>query len=138
MRNVKQKNPERGAALVELAIVLPFLLLILMGTTEVGLLFYNQQVLTNASREGARSGITHTTESEIIAVVENYCMDRLITFGTMPVINTVVNGEGGSYATDLTVTVSYAYTFLVPELLGLGTSKQLEAETIMSMERTLL
>jgi len=135
MINTKQKSQERGAALVELAIVLPFLLLLLMGTVELGLLFYNQQVLTNSSREGARSGIAHLTENEIIAIVENYCQNRLISFGTVPTVNTAVDGEGGPYAADLTVAVSYGYNFLVPELLGLGTSKQLRAKTIMSMER---
>ncbi|MCK5219206.1 pilus assembly protein, partial [bacterium] len=45
---------QRGAAAVEFAIVLPLLALILFGTIDFALLFYNKQVLTNASREGAR------------------------------------------------------------------------------------
>jgi hypothetical protein len=40
----------------------------------------------------------------------------------------------GAYPEELTVTVSYGYTFLVPELLGFGTSMQLNAETVMNME----
>lgn len=154
MRNINQKNPECGAVIVEFAIVLPLLLLLLMGTVEIGLLFYNKQVLTNASREGARSGIARLDinsddiidKSDIIDAVEYYLGlgptdedkdRRLITFGTVlkPDVNTV--GLGGGYGAPLTVTVSYDYTFLVPELLGFGTSIQLIAETVMNMERPL-
>lgn len=146
MRNAKQKSPERGAAIVEFAIVLPFLLLLLVGIVEFGLLFYNQQVLTNSSREGARSGIARfdvnsdsvINVSDINSVVESYCDKRLITFGTELPPNTVVDVEGvpypGPYPDKLTVTVDYDYTFFAPALFGFGTSIQLNAETIMRME----
>ena len=156
MVNIKRKNTERGAALVELAIVLPFLLLLLMGTVEIGLLLYNQQVLTNASREGARAGIALTGkalidkgivtaddfEDVVNNVVQSYCFNlsgrhRLITFNSLPVVNTDVNGELGTHPAELTVTTTHTYTFLVPELLHLGTSMQLSASTVMNMERTL-
>ena len=156
MINIKQKNPERGAALVELAIVLPFLLLLLMGIIELGLLFYNQQVLTNASREGARAGIaltgkalidkdivtTDDFKAEVNNVVQSYCLNisgqhRLITFNALPVVNTEVDGALGTHPAELTVTTTHTYTFLVPELLHLGTTMQLSASTVMNMERTL-
>ena len=80
-------------------------------------------------------------ENDIKDIVDNYLFlgptpddDRLITFDPVLTVNTVVDGEGGSYAEDLTVTVTYDYTFLVPELLGFGTSMQLTAETVMKME----
>ena len=137
MRGIKEKNPERGAALVELAIVLPLLLLILVGIIEFGLLFYNQQVLTNSSREGARAGIAHLEEVKIKEIAVAYCNDRLITFDTLQnLINddVTVVGELTDYPENLTVTVSYDYSFLIPKLLGLGTSMQLSTETVMNME----
>jgi Flp pilus assembly protein TadG len=39
------------------------LLLILAGIADFGILFYNKQVLTNASREGARAGIVNVKDS---------------------------------------------------------------------------
>ena len=142
MRNFKEKSPERGAAVVEFAIVLPFLMLLLMGIIELGLLFYSQQILTNASREGARSGIARFDEnsdglfdeSDIFDVIDKYWNDRLITFGTAPVVNKTADGEEGSYGVVLTVTVDCDYTFLVPELLGFNTTIPLSAETVMQME----
>lgn len=136
MKSNNRKSVEHGAVIVEFALLLPILLVLLVGTTEIGLLLYNKQVLTNASREGARAGITHLNENEIKTIVVNYSQNRLITFGVGPNVisdNVDVDGELGNYSEDLTVTVSYDYSFLVPKLLGLGTSMQLNAETVMKM-----
>jgi Flp pilus assembly protein TadG len=51
---LKPKQKERGAVAVEMAIVLPLLLLILIGTMEFGRVFNVQNSLTQAAREGAR------------------------------------------------------------------------------------
>lgn len=51
---MKPKQKERGAVAVEMAIVLPLLLLILIGTMEFGRVFNVQNSLTQAAREGAR------------------------------------------------------------------------------------
>ena len=53
----RKSSSQKGASLVEFALVLPLLMLILWGIIEFGLLLYNKQVITNASREGARAGI---------------------------------------------------------------------------------
>ncbi len=58
---------ERGQALVELAIALPLLILILMGIFEFGRAFYTYQVVTNASREGARVAALGGSDSEVAA-----------------------------------------------------------------------
>jgi TadE-like protein len=48
--------PERGAALVELAMVLPLLLVVIAGIVDFGFAFQRYEVITNAAREGARLG----------------------------------------------------------------------------------
>ena len=131
-----------------------------MGIIELGLLYYNQQVLTNASREGARAGIaltgkalidkgivnTNDFKEEVDSVVQSYCINisgehRLITFDSLPIVNTEVDAAPSTYPythpAELTVTTTHTYTFLVPGLLHLGTSMQLSASTVMNMERTL-
>ena len=50
-------NDQKGAVAVEFAFVLPLLVVLLVGIMEFGLILYNQQVITNACREGARAGI---------------------------------------------------------------------------------
>lgn len=53
---------ERGAAAVEMAIVLPLLLLVVGGLVDLGRAYYLNAVITNASREGARMvAMSYTT-----------------------------------------------------------------------------
>ena len=125
----------RGVAAVELAICLPILIVLVLGSIEFGLLFYNQQVITNASREGVRAGIvTGTGDADIIQIVENYCNGKLINLNGANELQTdavTVSGPDGD--NDITVSVSYNYNFLFVGILGF-TDKTLSAQTIMRME----
>lgn len=49
-------DEERGAAIVEFALVLPILLLVLWGIVDIGRAFYTLNTLASAVREGARAG----------------------------------------------------------------------------------
>lgn len=46
----------KGAVAVEFALVLPILMALTLGAIDWGWWFYVDQIVTNASREGARSG----------------------------------------------------------------------------------
>ena len=54
---------ERGAALVEFALVLPLLMTILMGILDYGYVYYVRLTMTNAAREGARVGATRDDDA---------------------------------------------------------------------------
>ena len=49
-----ERGNTRGNALIEFALVLPVLLLVLFGITELGRMIMTTNVLNTASREGAR------------------------------------------------------------------------------------
>jgi len=51
---MKSKQPRRGAAVIEFAIIAPIFLLLVFGMIEFGRAIMVQQILVNASREGAR------------------------------------------------------------------------------------
>lgn len=51
---------EKGQALVEFALVLPFLLVILFGIIDFGWIYYNQLAISNSAREGARYAVVNT------------------------------------------------------------------------------
>jgi hypothetical protein len=53
----KKVKDQNGTAIVEFAIVLPILFLFVLGIIEFGALLYDKAVITNASREGARTAI---------------------------------------------------------------------------------
>jgi hypothetical protein len=56
----------RGAAIVEMAVVTPILLLILFGIIEFGWVFMTQETLTHAAREACRTGaLPGATDAEI-------------------------------------------------------------------------
>jgi Flp pilus assembly protein TadG len=109
---------ERGQSLVELALVLPLLLLLFGGIVDLGRVFYTYIGLTNATREGARTGarqpwdapaITSATETElansgitgVVPVVE--CQKWSSTGNGASVA--CVDTEGGDY-----ITVSATHT----------------------------
>ena len=130
---------------MEFAIVLPLLIILLFGIIEFALILYDKAVITNASREGARAGIVSKTnrlsDSEITTIVNGYCQNYLISFGTS---NTAVGitwldndaNSSKSFGDELSVSVSYPYSFLVlPNFLtGLTGSLVLTAVTVMRYE----
>jgi Flp pilus assembly protein TadG len=72
--------PRRGQSLVELAVMLPLLALITVGTIDLGRAFFAYQRLTNAVREGALFGsrypgyvtATSITATGVVASTDPY------------------------------------------------------------------
>ena len=117
-RLIEKIGNQKGAALVEFAIVLPLLLMLVFGMIEFSIMFYDKAVITNASREGARAGIVYDVPAristgDIETIVGNYCGGRLITFGSTNQETTTVSGPCINAGDTITVTVTYPYDFLV-------------------------
>ena len=87
---IKQKSRQRGLAAVETVIILPILLLLMLGTAELGRAFYLSNSLAKMVRDGARhmsanatkgdTGIIDPTDADYInaeSVTKN-----LIVYGT--------------------------------------------------------
>ncbi len=53
----RRQRKERGAALVELALILPILALLMLGVVDFGLILREYQIVQNAAREGSRLSI---------------------------------------------------------------------------------
>lgn len=150
-----KKKDEKGVSAVEFALLLPVLVLIIFVIIEGGLVLYNQQVITNASREGARVGILYEqntdgtrkikTLADIKQVVDSYASKRLVSFSNAAILNTSLGANGpctafNTPAGGLQVNVSYGYYFLVlNSVMGLfgdeaGPSITLRANTTMRCE----
>ena len=132
---------QRGVAAIELAIVLPMLILLAIGAAEFGIMMYNKHVLVNASREAARAGTTRDPDYEdatdISELVTRYCQDRLIRFGSdVDPQTSLLYGLPASlgFQDNFGVRVTYEYKFLVASLFGFGPTKTLSATTVMKME----
>ena len=134
---------QKGASAVEFALVLPLLVVITFGIIEFGMFVYNQQVITNASREGARAGIVAslprvppTGGNSIDSVVQNFCMNNMVTFGAAnnPVTTVTGYSSNAAFGADLSVRVSYQYSFLVIPNFIPGISGNMAAVTVMRYE----
>jgi hypothetical protein len=136
MNDLNLIRNEKGTTTVEIAIIFMLLLTLVFGIIEFGLLVFNKQVLTNASREGARAGIVVGLKrsggdgaeylAESANVASGFCADHLVTFGSgKPGISASLSndadGSGGpSRGDDLMVTLTYDYDFLLLSALGIG------------------
>lgn len=95
------ENVRRGAALVEMAIVLPIFVTLLLGMIEFGRALMVGQLVTNAAREGARAAIVDgSTNSSVTTDVKNFLTSTTgVAAGDVTVNITVAGLANGSVAT---------------------------------------
>jgi Flp pilus assembly protein TadG len=105
---------ERGAELIEFALVFPTLLLVMLGICDFGFLFQRYEVVTNAAREGARVAILPGyTDGDVQARVNQYLTASGLTPTTPPTVGAPQTiAVGGQCITVRPVTVSYNHQFL--------------------------
>jgi Flp pilus assembly protein TadG len=133
-----KRRDQRGASVVEFAIILPLIVWLIFGIMEIGFVLYDKNMITQASREGARAGVVFrvpaVADEEIIEVVNDYLGTSLITFGEPQTATVTVMRNGSSAGDRLKVTVSYTYTALVFSLASMGKKFNMVADTTMRME----
>jgi len=125
---------QKGGAVVEFAVILPLLILLICGTIEFGLLLYNKQVVTNASREAVRAGITGEDNDAVAAIATNYCRARLLSLknsAAPDLLNVSITPPDAH--NDLTVNVSLAYDLLFARIIGIDQAV-ISGQTVMRME----
>jgi hypothetical protein len=134
---------KRAQALAEMAVMVPFLVIAMMGFLDLGRALYYQIALTNAVREAARYGTQPAylgintfcstgpvpgpnCPVPVDSTICTYVANELTNTGfTVPCSNVVVspdqsarvqgvNGASGSYRDYLTVQGSYRFTFITP------------------------
>ena len=59
---LRRARDERGAVLVEFALIAPILILLVAGTIQFGIMYSQYQVLQGAAREGARCASVQATD----------------------------------------------------------------------------
>ena len=123
---------ERGQSLVELALVLPLLILLLAGMVDFGRAFSNYIVITNAAREGARMAARlpcypdNPTQRaaialDIVAATRNAVAGSQVPPDEMDIVITPdlaisCPGKGNPFR----VTVSYTFSPLMGGILGIA------------------
>ena len=142
---------EHGAVAVEFAILAPVFLLLVFGILDFGHAYYLKQVVSNASREGARYGARFTTDT-----TGNHLKPNAFS-PTLPAIDTWISSKyssllpadanlqvtpggagytSGAAGADLSVEVrATKHWWVIGSLVpGLGTTKTVSSITWMKVE----
>ncbi len=128
---------EKGQAVIELAVTIPLLLLVLCAIIDFGWIITNKMFLTYSSREGARYGIVHATDSNAEAsiaekveeVAPSYIKEKIT-------VKVLFSDPYDIRSGDISVQVSCVIKALTP-LTGIFTTDQnipLDSVCVMKVE----
>lgn len=116
---VRRARRDRGAAAVELALILPVLLLLIAGIIDLGRAYQAQMTVTQAAREGARMVALHYSASQTQTRVAQAAPGLPVT--------TTINlscpaTPSGTDASRVTVSTEFEYLLLdgIVNLFGAG------------------
>jgi hypothetical protein len=131
--NTRIRQRERGQSMVELALILPFLILLLAATVEAGFALRDYLMVQSVNREGARFAVRTPPGEENLdyfsSVVVGEVFDRVM----------VAAEEGGLRSEDINIILTHIYvdadddpvydTFVHPITFDAGASK-LDAQAL--------
>ena len=98
-RRHRHRDHSRGQSLVELALILPVLLVLIAATLDLGRIFYSQITIANAAREGAMQAADTPT---------SFLANQACNKNTNKVMCRVVNEAKGSFVSVAPADVSLA------------------------------
>lgn len=136
-RKIRTSN-RKGQAILEMALVIPILLVLIAGIVDLAQLWRSYHIVTNASREGARvavlpSGTETVVQTRISEILSGSSLD--------PTKADVLLNTSTITGTQDTVRITYPYEALIlkPMLLLVGNSEfpgtiSLSAVTVMRNE----
>ncbi len=135
----RKRRARAGTTIVEATIVFPLMLMLVFGIGEFGISYTRWNSLTNAVREGARTGVVFRAPCNagtVTTLVETTVSNFANSSGLDPAtINTVVTGACTGTGTQLTVTGTVPYDFIALDALaGFAPSTNLNARTVMRNE----
>lgn len=146
-RRAGMRNRQRGSELVEFAFTSFLLFMLLFGIIEFSIALFNKATMTNAAREGARTGILFrpsprdlgAEDAAIRDAVERYADAYLISLGGPAEMSVdIQRSDNASFSAgdDLTVTVEYPFRFLlIPGFVAdMGAGLDLSSTAVMRAE----
>ncbi|MFQ5945132.1 MAG: TadE/TadG family type IV pilus assembly protein [Anaerolineae bacterium] len=103
---------ERGQSVVELALLLPVLLLIFLGTTDFGRVYFAKVAITNAARVGARYGSLNPDAGNLIVSRTVEETAKTVSLQPTDVQVTCDNGACNMYSEWISVETQYQFQTL--------------------------
>jgi hypothetical protein len=128
------RRKRRGAAAVEFALVAPIFFLTVLGMIEVGRAVMVQQVLVNASREGARRAVLDgATATNVTSFVTTYLNGAAIYGATISYPQGNPESAGYGAPVEVKVLIPFSQVSWVPAPMYLK-GANLSASTVMRRE----
>ena len=104
---MRRKSNRRGAAIVEMAVCLPILMIFILGIIEFGQGYLAKHLLANACRMGTRlSVVDGATNTTVETRVKQFYADALNGDPEDIVVTFEVETPGGSVGTDIATATS--------------------------------
>ncbi len=129
-----RKN-RRGAAAVEFAIIAPIFFLLVFGMIEFGRMIMVQQIITNASREGARMAVLDgATTGDVDTTVVDYLQGAGIQSANVTVDPDPPDSAGWGEPVTVTVGIPFSQVTWLPTPMFVGRDMQLSSSTTMRRE----
>jgi Flp pilus assembly protein TadG len=120
----KALGRESGQSLIEFAFILPLLLLVVLGTVDLGMGFKTYIALTNAAREGVRWISIHPTdqagaEARIAEEAERVGLEDGIILTDGYTVNFTPDQSNYAAGEKVKVSINYEYELLFGAITGL-------------------
>jgi len=128
MQRFGRRNGSKGVVLVEMAVILPFIVLLLVGMLEFGVLFHNYLKVQNATREGARYAALGVAEPAIEQRIHDFSTN--LDPGKMTVN---VSNAQGARGEPVVVQVRYDLTLITPLMEALAGQNPFPLNTRITM-----
>ena len=113
-----------GLAVLELALVMPLVVILIMAAADVGILFFGYVNAGNALREGARCGAVGYSDAAVVQRVEELS-------GYSDPVSVVVSDRSTALIGDeFTVIGSFDHDWITPIVGGLGLTQYVRTATI--------
>lgn len=131
----KFKQEQNGQAMVEMAIVIPILLLIVFSIIEFGWIFGAQLLVAHGSREGARHGAVHSTEADVEAQITGRVQTSASILNADELSININFTNPSRRGGDVVVQVSYPVTVITPFVSAVtGSPVLVQSQTVMRVE----
>ncbi len=129
IQSITNLKNQKGQALVELALVLPVLLILVMGIAAFGQIVSEYVTVNNAARDGARYASVGYSDSSIVQIIaSNISKDNLTITLSPSALNRVRGAQ-------VTATVSYSVHVDIPIISAiLPNPLRISAKSIMRVE----
>jgi Flp pilus assembly protein TadG len=128
------RRKRRGAAVVEFAIVAPLFFLLVFAMIEYGRMVMVSQIITNASREGARQAVLDgATNSEVTSAVDEFLEMSSIQGAEVETVPADISAAAYGEAVTVSVSVDFNQVSWLPSPMYLG-GQTIKASTVMRRE----